>query len=64
MTFTIRYLFKHADVHTHAHFRSLLRVSCVGGHECFTAVELIWAVLLIVAVWVHCSDLCGCVQLS
>lgn len=33
MTFTIHYLFKHADLHTHPHFRSLLSVSCVGGQQ-------------------------------
>lgn len=31
VTFSISYLFKHAD--THEHLRSLLRLSCKVGHE-------------------------------
>lgn len=59
VTFTISYLFKHAGPRTRAHFRGSLGVSRVGGHERFTAVELM---LLIFAAL--CSDLRGCVQPS
>lgn len=45
MTFTIHYLFKHADLRTHAHFRSVECELCGRA-----AVELIWDVLL---VWAH-----------
>lgn len=61
MTFTIRYLFKHADVHTHAHFACAVWVGVCSVSQ---QRKLKWDALVVVAACVHYSDLCGCVQPS
>lgn len=63
MTFTIHYRFKHADtLHTHA--QEPVKTQLCGWVGRIVSQELIWVVLLVAAVWMHCFDLCGCVQAS